>query len=72
MQSAASVEEALALSENVPISLTLGYPVLGITPRTISTLGGPAEQVFNAPPSGGFATWTARAGVGRSVSTTEL
>jgi hypothetical protein len=41
-------------------------------PLTISTLGGPAEQVFNAPPSGGLATWTARAGVGRSVSTTEL
>jgi hypothetical protein len=35
MQSAASVEEALALSENVPISLTLGYPVLGITPLTL-------------------------------------
>jgi len=35
MQSAASVEEALALSENVPISPTRGYPVLGITPLTL-------------------------------------
>jgi hypothetical protein len=43
MQSAASVEEALALSENVPISLTLGYPVLGITPRSFSASARPRE-----------------------------